>query len=630
MANTTEGAMRRSTEETRRIFEDAFMQGMTVEAACKLAGRSESWYDNQRRKDLVWKEKINRIRRVVRGIDPGEAVPDFPEFCEKYLGMKLWPHQLAMFDVLEGREPRWMPPGLMYQPGTMGHRRVLINVPPNHAKSMTVSISYVLWRLLKDKSMTVLIISKTQGFAAKILWAIKQRLTSPRYAELQVQFGPVGGFKATADQWSNTKVYLWGDERDSQEKDPTLEAVGIGGQIYGNRAKLVLIDDAIVLSNAVGWEAQQDWIRQEVASRIGPDDQIAVVGTRVAPIDLYRELLNPDHYHDQQVPWTVLRMPAVLEYGEKNEEWVTLWPKSDMPFSDTDEPGPDGLYDRWTGARLARVRNEVGPRRWSLVYQQADVADESTFDQVCVRGSIDGLRGAGAMPTVGVPGGPDSNWQPYTILGVDPAIKGVAAFCCYVVDRVSGRRWVIDMKGLRAPTPEQIRNQIISMAEKYRPNEVRVEANAYQLAIVQDKALMQWMASNGIPLKPHLTYANKTDPLYGVAAMSQLFGSARVEGHKRVHNKDNLISLPNTAVPGIKVLIDELVAWSPTTPTRNLRQDHLMALWICETRALELVRTADRKPFAQQNKFMSRNRRDSRMVVNLSDLAAAGATGHFL
>lgn len=632
MANRRIGLDRsKSIPEMKKAVEDGLSQGLTVVEAVKLIGRDKRWFYEQRSRDAEWREKVDAIRRVARDFrDDKRDVPDFPEFCEKYLHMKLWGHQLAMFDVLEGREPSWCPDGFVYQEGSMGHRRVLINVPPNHAKTITVSVAYILWRILRDTSMTVLIISKTQGFASKILWAIKQRLTSPKYADLQVAFGPVGGFKATADQWTATKVYLWGDERDSQDKDPTLEAVGLGGQIYGNRAKLVLIDDAIVLSNASAWENQQDWIRQEVASRIGPDDQIAVVGTRVAPIDLYRELLNPDHYHDGKVPWTVLRMPAVLEYAESPADWVTLWPKSDLPFSEADEAGEDGMFQRWTGERLARVRNEVGPRRWSLVYQQADVPDESTFDPVCVRGSVDGMRGAGQPLVVGTAGGPEPNWQPYTIIGVDPAIKGVAAFCVYTVDRASGRRWVMDMKGMKAPRPDQIRDQIIALAEKYHPQEVRVEANAYQLAIVQDATLSRWLASRGIPLKPHLTYANKTDELYGVAAMSSLFGSARTEGHRRLHNKDNLISLPNTSVPGIKVLIDELVAWSPTTPVRNLRQDHLMALWICETRALELVRTAGRKPFAQPSKFLSRQRKNSRMIVNLSDLAAAQGGGQYL
>ncbi len=38
-------------------------------------------------------------------------------------------------------------------------------------------------------------------------------------------------------------------ERESNEKDPTLQALGIGGQIYGARADLIILDDCVTLSN---------------------------------------------------------------------------------------------------------------------------------------------------------------------------------------------------------------------------------------------------------------------------------------------------------------------------------------------------------------------------------------------
>ena len=65
--------------------------------------------------------------------------------------------------------------------GTAGLSRLLVNVPPNHAKSMTITINYVTYRIAKDPNINVLIVSKTQEQAKKFLYAIKQRLTHPRY-----------------------------------------------------------------------------------------------------------------------------------------------------------------------------------------------------------------------------------------------------------------------------------------------------------------------------------------------------------------------------------------------------------------------------------------------------------------
>ena len=67
--------------------------------------------------------------------------------------------------------------------------------------------------------------------------------------------------------------------------------------IYGSRANLIILDDVVTLTNSSDWRKQQDWIRQEVASRLPPrGGQLLVVGTRVASIDLYKELRNAEHY----------------------------------------------------------------------------------------------------------------------------------------------------------------------------------------------------------------------------------------------------------------------------------------------------------------------------------------------
>lgn len=626
MANRTKGDDRRPIEEIRKIIEDQLRQGRLVKDAVAVAGRSYGWYEKQRQGDKDWADRIDAIRRSVRS-KVGKEVPDFPEFCEQYLFMRLWDHQLAMFDVLEGREPRWCPPGVSYSRGVSGRSRVLINVPPNHAKTMTVTISYVLWRILQDPSLTVLIISKTRDFAAKILWAIKNRLTHPRYADLQLAFGPVEGFKESADQWTQTRIYLFGAERDSQDKDATIEAVGIGGQVYGNRARLVVIDDAALLSNASQWEAQQTWIRQEVASRIGPDDQLVIVGTRVAPIDLYRQLMDPDAYHDGEVPWTVLRIPAVLEYAEEEKDWVTAWPRADIPFSEADAPGEDGMYARWTGPRLARVRNEVGPKRWGLVYQQQDVPDDSTFDPVAVRGSIDTGRGPGQALVAGDENNPVSMGRLFWMLGWDPAVKGTAAFCVYAVDPASGHRWVADIRSLVAPLPSAARNMVLMLVDKHPIREVIVETNSYQASIMNDRILTTELAKRGVVLRSHLTYGNKMDEDYGVAAMSSLFGTVAQVGGRQVHQRDNLVHLPNTATNASKQLVDELVTWSPDVPTRQRKQDHVMAMWFCELRALQIVRTQNVRAFTQGNKFLSQKAKNRRLNVRLSDLAMSQEGG---
>ena len=184
----------RPADTVRKELEDLLRQGSNVSEALKIVGRSRSWYESQRRTDKDWAHQVDAIRRVVADPDSRQMqVGTFAEFCAQYMHRKIWPHQQNMIDVLEGRDPSWLDPSMIWEPGSRGSRRVLINIPPNHAKSMTITIEYTTYLLAKNPNLKIMIISKTQDQAKKFLYAIKQRMTHPRYAEFQLAFGPPGG-----------------------------------------------------------------------------------------------------------------------------------------------------------------------------------------------------------------------------------------------------------------------------------------------------------------------------------------------------------------------------------------------------------------------------------------------------
>lgn len=632
MADFGSSRRRVSPEEARRELLDLVRQGRTISDALQIVRRSRSWYEEQRRSAEGFATHVDAARlrltdqaEVARRSDIG-----FAEFSERYLGTRVWPHMQNVVDLLEGREPSWLPESMIYEPGTAGLSRLLVNVPPNHAKSMTVTINYVTYRVAKDPNINVLVVSKTQEQAKKFLYAIKQRLTHPRYADLQVAFGPVDGYRATADQWAANKIYLGGDARDSGEKDPTIEALGMGGQIYGSRASLIVLDDVVTLSNVGEWAKQQDWVRQEVASRLPPGGgQLLVVGTRVAPVDLYRELRNPEHYTDGRIPWTYLAMPAVLKYHDDPKQWDTLWPKSEQILSDSDEPDENGLFERWSGPRLAEVRNEVGPGKWSLVYQNLDVAEDAIFDPVCVRGAVNGMRRPGALVS-GATGHPENPENFYRVIGIDPAMAGDTASIAYAVDRRTQKRYVLDVNVMTAPTPAAIRSLIKEWADAYRPNTVIVESNAFQLFLTQDEEIRSFLASRGIAYRPHHTSNNKQDPEFGVASLAPLFGSkTKREGQETTkHAGDNLIELPDARNENVKKLIEQLITWQPGVRGSKLKMDTVMALWFCEIVAREVLAQSSNVSRFLRNDFASAADVDRRFVINLDDLAAAQHVVH--
>jgi hypothetical protein len=605
------------SERAKKVILQAIAEGLTVEQAAKAAGKTLKSYEYYRKTDPVFKNLADRTRlgAVEKNFAEATALDlDFVTWRKKYLRHETFAHQRNLVDVIEGREPSWFHPSMKYEKG-LASNRILVNIPPNHAKSITITVDYVTYKVVNNPNFRVLIVSQTQQLAADFLYAIKQRLTHPMYEELQQAYAAGIGFNSKSASWQATRV-VFGDElRESSEKDPNIEAVGIGGQIYGKRADMIIVDDAVTLKNANEFEKQIRWLTQDVRSRLNPTGKLIVIGTRVSSVDLYKELRNPDRYPGGDVPWTYLAMPALLETNEDPEKWVTLWPYSDQPFDGQgeNEKNEDGLYPRWNGKHLFAERQAMDAQTWALIYQQQDVSDDAIFDPICVKGSIDGMRKSGRL-TPGFPGHPkDLNGFSF-ICGLDPAMVGDTAAVCYAIDRISHKRYIVDAIKITRPTPAQIRQLITDWTSVYAPSEWIVERNAFQSFLTQDEGIRQFLASRGVILREHHTGNNKWDSGFGVASMSTLFGTKQQDGK---HHRDNLMHLPSDQSENIKSLIEQLITWSPTTKGKT---DMVMALWFCEIRAREMLNQGLHQKTHMKNPFLNHHERRRQTVINIDEL----------
>ena len=603
-----------SAPEAKKRLVALIQDGVTVEDACRAVGKSVKSYEYYRASDPQFKEAIDLSRVIQRRkgiVSDDDANITFEDFRTKYLNSMTFDHQRNITSLLEEGEPAWLHGNMTYEKGFKNY--VLVNMPPEHAKSMTVSIDYVVYRIVTNPNVRIKLVSKTQAMAKEFLYAIKQRLTSTQWSELQRRYAPVEGFKATADKWTSDSIYL---ERDSGEKDPTVQALGIGGQIYGARADLIILDDCVTLANASEFEKQIRWIQQEVLTRVGPTGKILVVGTRVDPMDLYREMRNPERYPDNKSPWTYLAMPAVLEFDDDPKKWKTLWPMSDRPWdADDTQADENGLYPRWSGEHLRRRRGLIDPKTWAMVYQQQDVESSAIFSPECVRGSISGMRPIGPL-IPGAPGQPTSLANQYIVAAMDPAMSGDTFSVVIAGDRTTGKRYLLEASRMPAPTPQMIRDLIKGWTDKYQPKVWVIEKNAFQLFLTQDEEINRYLSSRGTRLVSHYTGANKMDAEFGVASMAGLFGSLDNQGK---HMKNNLLDLPRADNEHIKALIEQLITWSAGTKNK---QDGPMALWFAETQMRDYINQAG--AYGQtfvKNKFATRAQIAGRKVVNLEEYA---------
>jgi hypothetical protein len=590
-------------------------QGATITAAMAAVGRNDVTFRQWSMQDPEFKERADKARLSGKGIKADlKELKDisFPDFCEQFLDSKMFPHQLNWLDLIDGVEPRWQPKGMTYEPSDPD--RVLINVPPEHAKSTTITTNYVTYRIVTNPNIRVIIVSKTQGMARKFLGAIKTRLSHPAYMKLQTAFGPNGGYQKDATQWAADMIYL-GTGRDSGEKDPTVQALGIGSQIYGARADLIIVDDAVMGTNAHEWEKQMEWLQKEVITRLGRHGKLIIVGTRVAPVDLYKMLRDPGQWSGGVAPFTYCAMPAVLEFDEKPEAWKTLWAETDRQESDKDDPLPNGNYPKWDGPSLFKRRSQVSPSVWAMVYQQEDVTEDSIFSPSCIAGSVNGMRKRGPLKA-GVPGHPTHLEGAYTIIGLDPAMAGATGAVVVTYNKADGKIYVLDCVNMTEPSPQKIQDLIEEWVEKYKPQELRIEINAHQKAYALDDNLRNYLASQGCQLNSHFTGKNKWDTSFGVASMAMLFGNTR-DGR---FQDNNLIELPsNEGSEGLKTLVQELITWKPDT--RN-PTDCVMALWFAVIRIRELMQQSTRIGSYTNNRWATRAQRSNRVSINLDEAIA--------
>ena len=606
--------------EAKKRFLGMFQSGLNIEQSLRAAGRTRTTYEKWRREDTEFVTAVERIKRMRETAAPvaGEEM-GFSDWSGQFMDAAVFPHMQNVVDLIERRGPAWVHPAMTFEQGEPD--LIMVNMPPEHAKTTSITINYVTYRIAMDPNIRVILVSKTLAMAQKMLYAIKTRLTHPKYADMLMRYAPPGGFDKDAEAWNQNMIYVNPDGRDSGEKDPTVQALGIRGHVYGSRADLIVLDDCVDLTNAHEYEKQIDWIQSEVISRIGAQGALLIVGTRLAAKDLYSELRDPMRYPDEISPWTYLAMPAVLNFSEKPDGWETLWPKSNQPEAGSKgealEPDADGLFPKWDGLRLNKKRARVSPRAWSMVYMQRQVPDDGVFDQDAVKASINGNRMTGLIPRGMVNCRPNGMDGLIIVAGLDPATAGHTSAVVIGLDVASHKRYVLDIYNKAGTTPEEMRELIMNWTVKYGIAEWRIEKNGFQGFLVHDRELNTFCAARGTMIRPHWTGMNKHDSGFGVAAMAMLFNGWKED--------TQLIELPSTAFSeAAKALVEQLVTWAPDLP-KSTKTDCVMALWFAELACKDRVMLASNMRTHINNPFTTPWDRRGQTTVNLLDMEAQHA-----
>lgn len=500
---------------------------------------------------------------LIRVTNEVRRVPPFQEFAEKYFGHIICP------DCDRHHVPPPVHIEMMEQITDPAIKRLLINVAPYHAKSTVGTVYSTLYELCRDPNSRTCIVSKSAKLAKKFLRQIGRFLTDPRVYDgaagnLIDDWGP---FQGPGGGWTADMFYVTG--RQSAEKDPSVEALGVGGQIYGSRYDRIICDDIADLENQKSQERVKDmqlWLTQEADSRVGRSGKLILVGTRVSAGDIYSFL--------QDLPgYKVIRYPVILD----EESGTTLWP------------------DHFAMEDAVLKRDSVTPEQWQLVYQNVDTPGiGASFTPDIIAAAHDTERCFGHY---------DPSWG--LVAGLDPAganaQSGFTALFLLGVDFKSGRRYLVDMVNVKQLKAPQLRDQIFAWADQYPLRELRVEVNGLQSQLVQyNEEILSRLTNRGVRVTPHVTTKNnKWDPQFGVESMAPMF-----------HNRQ--ISLPAMGIGDrtrLKALEEQLISF----PMGRV-SDLVMAFWFAELGVREMFQRQSVPLFDHRRHVPNRIARRRRVI----------------
>jgi hypothetical protein len=222
-------------------------------------------------------------------------------------------------------------------------------------------------------------------------------------------------------------------------------------------------------------------------------------------------------------------------------------------------------------------------------------------------------RRPGTIPR-GMPGNrPEGMDGLLVVAGLDPASPaGFVGACVIGLDVRTQKRYVLDLWNKTAMTPDDIRALIRDWTEKYNITEWRIEKNAFQTMLTQDREVKEYLASRGAILREHFTGASKWDADYGVTSLTMLF-----QGWE---SGNQLVELPRTTDHEMaKSFIEQLVTWHADAP-KSQKTDTVMAFWFTELACRDRIQAMTSYNSSHiKNKFATRYDLARRQSVNVMD-----------
>jgi predicted phage terminase large subunit-like protein len=228
-------------------------------------------------------------------------------------------------------------------------RRLIINLPPRHLKSLMASIAFPAWHLGLDPTAQMLCVSYAQDLADKLARDCRAIMMSPWYRKIfPTRLAP---HRQAVQEFITTRQGY-------------RLATSTGGVLTGRGADIIVIDDPLKPEEALSDAQRQacnDWYDHTLYSRVNDKRRgvIIIIMQRLNEDDLIGHVLG-------QEEWEILSFPAIAEKDEEHRIETILQPRRFIR-----RQGEALHPDREPLEVLDRIRRTIGEYNFAGQYQQS-------------------------------------------------------------------------------------------------------------------------------------------------------------------------------------------------------------------------------------------------------------------
>jgi len=360
------------------------------------------------------------------------------------------------------------------------HTHKLLLIPRGHSKSLCMGF-YVAWRIVRDPRITILYASSTATLAEQQLAFIKNLLTS----NICFKFFPslITKEENKRARWTQQQIKVDHVLRNIfGVRDDTITVAGVGKGITGLHFDLLILDDITAPNtdadpwSATGREKVRRWVSQ-AASILNAGGEVAVIGTRYHPDDIYQTLIDMKEYITDD-NGNVLDEKDVYKVLQREVE-------CDGNFLFPRRQHIDGKYYGFDWKILKKIEAQYVDKAQFLsqYYNKTSVPELSPIKQEYfqyynrnnLNYTIDCWRLGSTRLTV------------YAAIDLASTVSKKSDYTSLVVVGLdnNGFRYILDIYRIQTNTISQIADLIYNAYMKWKFIKLRAETNAFQGMVIK-------------------------------------------------------------------------------------------------------------------------------------------------